>query len=123
MTKRERKLRGFEALQIALATEDAKQMATTPEIERMVESLYATGRRQIAKARYSENVLWPVKTVSAEVRSAIVAMSPAEVETALATLRVTNPGIHCLYRDGETLSDDDLRAILEDATKLLEDKE
>lgn len=50
-------------------------------------------------------------------------MSPAEVDTALAVLRVTNPGIHCLYRDGETLSDDDRRAILEDATKLIEDKE
>jgi hypothetical protein len=123
MTKRERKLRGFEALQIALATEDAKRMPTTSEIERQVESLYATGRRQIAQARYRENVLYPVMTVSAEVRPAIVAMSPAEVETALAMLRVTNPGIHCLYRDGETLSDDDLRAILEDATKLLEGTE
>lgn len=123
MTKRERKLRGFEALQIALATEDAKRMPTTSEIERQVESLYATGRRQIAQARYRENVLYPVKTVTNEIRPSIQAMEPAQVEAELAMLRVKHPGIHCLYRDGETLSDDDLRAILEDATKLIEGKE
>jgi hypothetical protein len=123
MTKRERKLRGFESLQIALATEDAKRMPTSPEIQRQVDSLYAAGRRQMAEARQRENVLWPVKTASAEIRPSIAAMSPDVVNQQLARMRVMYPGMGCLFRDGETLSDDDLRAMLEDATKLTEDKE
>lgn len=123
MSKRDRKLRGFEALQIALATEDAIRMPTTPEIERQVDSLYAAGRRQMAEARYRENVLWPVQTAKDEIRPSILAMSRGDVERQLATLRTMHPGIHCLFRDSETLSDHDLRAMLEDATKLTEGKE
>lgn len=123
MNTRERKLRGFEALQMALATEDAKRMATTPEIERQVESLYAAGRRQIAAARYRENALWPVQTASGEIRPEILAMNRVEVEGQLAVMRFKHPGMHCLFRDSETLSDHDLRAMLEDATKLVEGKE
>jgi hypothetical protein len=123
MTKRERKLRGFESLQIALATEDAKRMPTTPEIQRQVESLYAAGRRQMAESRQRENVLWPVQTASDEIRPAILAMPIAVVEQQLGMLRVKYPGMHGLFRDRETLSDHDLRAMLEDATRLTEDKE
>lgn len=123
MNTRERKLRGFEALQMALATEDAKRMATTSEIERQVDSLYAAGRRQMAEARRRENVLWPVQTASAEIRPAILEMSREVVEQQLAAMRVMHPGMSCLFRDAETLSDHDLRAMLEDATKLIEDKE
>jgi len=46
--KHERALRRFEAVQIALAKEDAKHMPSTSEIERDVEALYATGRRRMA---------------------------------------------------------------------------
>ncbi len=123
MTNRERKLRGFEALQIALATEDAKRMVTTPEIQRQVDSLYAAGRRQMAEARQRENVLWPVQTASAEIRPAIAAMDLVVVKQQLAMMRVMNPGMSCLFRDCETLSDHDLRTMLEDATKLTEGKE
>lgn len=79
MTKSERKLRSFEAIQIALAIEDAKQMPTTCTIERQAESLYAAGRRRMAQLRYAENALWPVTIVSGDIRPAILAMSRADV--------------------------------------------
>lgn len=123
MTKRERKLRGFEALQIALATEDAKRMPTTPEIERQVESLYAAGRRQMAEIRYRENALWPVRTASNEIRPEIESMSRADVILQLNKLRFHHPLMQFAHRDCETLSDHDLRTMLEDATKLIEVKE
>jgi len=123
MTKLERKLRSFEALQIALATEDAKRMPTTPEIERQVESLYAAGRRRMAQLRYAENALWPVKIVSGEIRAEILAMSRSEVITRLARLRATHPQMQYAHRDCEALSDHDLRSMLEDATRLTEGKE
>lgn len=123
MTNRDRKLRGFEALQIALAIEDAKHMATTPEIERQVESLYAAGSRQMAEIHYRENVLYPVQTASDEIRPAIREMGRAAVKKQLATMRKNHPELQCLWRDCDELSDHDLRTMLEDATKLTEDKE
>ena len=123
MTKSERRLRSFEALQIALAIEDAKRMPTTPEIERQVESLYAAGRHRMAQIRYAENELWPVKIVSGEIRPEFVAMSRADVIARLGQLRASHPQLQYAHRDCETLSDNDLRSMLEDATKLTEDKE
>ena len=123
MTKRERKLRAFEAVQLALATEDAKHMPTTPEIERQVERLYIAGRRRMAQLRYAENVLWPVKIVSGEIRPEILAMNRSEVIARLGELRATHPEMQYAHRDCETLSDHDLRSMLEDATKLIEGKE
>lgn len=122
-TKLERRLRSFEALQIALATEDAKHMPTTPEVERQVDALYAAGRRRMAQLRYAENVLWPVKIVSGEIRPAILAMTRAEVIATLAAIRMTNPELQYAHRDCETLSDHDLKSMLEDATRLTERKE
>lgn len=122
-TKQERRLRSFEALQIALATEDAKHMSTTPEIERQVDALYAAGRRRMAQLRYAENVLWPVKIVSGEIRPSVVAMNRAEVVAALAELRVKHPHLQYAHRDCEMLSDHDLRSMLEDALRLTEAKE
>lgn len=123
MNKTERKLRSFEALQIALATEEAKRMTTTPEIERQVDSLYAAGRRRMAQIRYAENALWPVVIASAEIRPTILAMSRADVITQLAQLRGDHPQLEYAHRDCDTLSDHDLRTMLEDATKLTETKE
>lgn len=123
MTKEERRLRSFEALQIALATEDAKHMPTTPEIERQVDALYAAGRRRMAQLRYAENVLWPVKIVSGEIRPEVLAMNRSEAMATLAELRVTHPHLQYAHRDCETLSDHDLRSMLEDALRLIEGKE
>lgn len=121
-TKQERRLRSFEALQIALAIEDAKHMPTTPEIERKAEALYASGRRRMVQIRYAENVLWPVKIVSGEVRPEILRMSRTEVVTALRELRVSHPELQYAHRDCESLSDHDLRSMLEDAIRLTEGK-
>ena len=123
MTKSERDLRSFEALQIALATEDAKQMSTTPEIERQVEALYAAGRQRMAQVRYAENALWPVKIVSGEIRPEILSMAPTDVRAKLGQLRVKHPQLQHAHRECETLSDHDLRSMLEDATRLTESKE
>jgi hypothetical protein len=123
MTKTERKLRSFESLQIALAIEEAKFMATTPEIDQRVESLYLAGRREIAKLRYAENVRWPVTIGSDTVRPSILEMSRKEVDAHLSLLRVTYPQLQYAHRDCEALSDHDLRTLLEDAMRLTEGKE
>jgi hypothetical protein len=122
-TKQERRLRSFEALQIALATEDAKHMPTTPELERSVDALYAAGRRRMAQLRYAENVLWPVKIVSGEIRPEVDAMSRDQVIATLADVRMRNPQMQFAHRDCETLSDHDLKSMLEDALRLIEGKE
>ncbi len=122
-TKTERRLRSFEALQIALATEDARHMPTTPEIERQVETLYAAGRRRLAQLRYAENALWPVTIVTNEIRPAILALSRDEVMAQLGELHVRHPEMYSLHRECEALSDHDLRTMLEDALRLVEDKE
>lgn len=123
-TKYERKLRSFEALQIALAVEDAKHMPDSPEIERQVDRLYAAGRRHMAQLRYAESVLWPLDIrTNDEIRPEVQAMSRAEVEARIATLRVEYPHLSFAYRDSETLSDHDLRVMLEDALRLTEDEE
>ena len=123
MTNLERKLRSFEALQIALAIEDAKHMPTTPELERQVESLYAAGRSRMAQLRHEENALWPVRVVSGEIRPEIVRMSRAAVLAQLGELRAKHPQMQYAHRDCETLSDHDMRSMLEDATRLTEGKE
>jgi len=120
--KRERELRRFEAVQIALAKEDAKHMPTTPEIEREVDALYAAGRRRMAEIRYAENSRWPVQVLTDEIRPEILAMSGAEVIARLGELRARHPQLQYAHREGEVLSDHDLRAMLEDAMKLVEDK-
>jgi hypothetical protein len=122
-TKLERRLRSFEAVQIALATEDAKHMLTTPELKRQVAAMYAAGRRRMAQLRYAENVLWPVKIVSGEIRPGILAMNRAEVIAALGEMQVNHPHLQYAHRDCESLSDHDLRSMLEDATRLTERKE
>lgn len=123
MSKLERKLRSFEAVQIALAIEDAKHMPTTREIDRQVESLYAAGRRRMAQVRYAENALWPVTIVSGEIRPEILTMNRAEVIAQLGEVRAKHPQMQYAHRDCETLSDHDLRSMLEDATRLAEGKE
>ena len=123
MTKSERDLRTFEAIQIALAKEDAKRMPTTPEIERQVDALYAAGRRRMGQLRYAENSLWPIKIVSGEIRPEIQAMNRAEVIAQLGKMRAKYPEMQCAHRDCEKLTDDDLRSMLEDAMKLIEDED
>ena len=122
-TNTQRRLRSFEALQIALATEDARHMPTTAEIERQVESLYAAGRRRLAQIRYAENARWPVTIVTSEIRPSVIAMSRDEVTSQLVAIHVRNPDMHVAHRDLETLSEHDLRSMLEDALRLVEDKE
>jgi hypothetical protein len=123
MTKMERRLRSFEALQIALATEDAKHMSATPEMERQVDRLYAAGRRRMAQLRYAENALWPVRIVSSEIRPEIHAMTRDQVIAELRQVRANYPGLQYAHRDSDTLSDYDLRSMLEDALRLTKGKE
>lgn len=123
MTKSSRHLRSFEALQIALATEEAKRMPTTPEMERQVESLYAAGRRRMAQIRYAEHALRPAALVDSEIRPEILAMTRADVITQLGELRARHPQMQYAHRDGEALNDHDHRAKLEDAMELVGDTE
>lgn len=128
MNNRERKLRAFEAVAIAVAGERAKHMPTTPEIEAETQRLYAAGRRMMAQARYQENARYPVQYASPEIRPEIQAMARAQLRAEMTQMRVTYPMLQDLRRDGhdlsdDDLSDDDLRAMLEDATKLTKDME
>ncbi len=126
MTKntRDRLLNCFEALQIALATEDANPMPTTPEIERQVDSLYAAGRRKIAQLRAVQAAGSPIVIARgtladqwAEIRPEIVAMNRAEVIARLIALSDCDPLLPIRRSSFETLSDLDLRQLLETATR------
>lgn len=123
MTNKERKLRAFEAVAIAAAAERAKHMPDTPELEAEVERLYGAGRRMMAQLRYRENALYPVQYGRPEIRPEILAMSRADVLARLAELRANFPALQYAHREGDSLSDHDLRAMLEDATKLTKDME
>jgi hypothetical protein len=123
MNNKERKLRAFEAVAIAVAGKRAKLMPTTPEIEAETERLYAAGRRMMAQSRYNENARYPVKFASPEIRPEILAMSRAEVIAQLGEMRAMYPLLQYAHRDCESLSDHDLRSMLEDATRLTKGKE
>lgn len=123
MTNKERKLRAFEAVAIAASSKMAEHMPTTPEIEAEVERLYAAGRRMLAKSRYDEAVRTPVQYASNTIRPEVLAMSRADMNTLYAQLKVTYPMLHNAHRDGDNLSDHDLRAMLEDALRLTKDLE
>ena len=120
--KFERDLRRFEAVQVALAKEDAKHMPTTPEIERDVEVLYAAGRSRLAEIRYAENARFRLKIVNNEIRPEVIAMSRVEADAQLAAIRA-RPEFQQAHREGESLSDRDVRAMLEDALRVLEKKD
>jgi hypothetical protein len=98
-------------------------MPTTPEMERQVDRLYAAGRRRMAQLRYTENALWPVTIVSGDIRPEIHAMTREEVIAELTQVRTNYPGLQYAHRDSETLSDHDLRSMLEDALRLTKGKE
>jgi len=121
-TKLERYLRSFEAVQIALAIEDAKYMPTTAEIERQVQSLYAAGRKRLADIRQQENAALPSPLVSGEVRAAILSMARDEVIARLRELRMKHPDVQYAHRDFSKFTDHDLRSMLEDATRLVDRK-
>lgn len=98
-------------------------MRTTPEMERSVDRLYATGRQLMAELNYADAVKHPVVIDKGTVRPSIGAMARDAVNACIAQIRATHPDLSFAWRDGETLSDDDLRALLEDAVRLTEDKE
>ena len=123
MNSKERKLRAFEAVAIAVAGERAKYMPTTPEIEAETQRLYAAGRRMMAQSRYKENALYTVQYASPEIRPEILAMNRAEVIAHLGNMRAKHPQLQYAHRDCESISDNDLRSMLEDATRLTESKE
>lgn len=123
MNNKERKLRAFEAVAIAVSGERAKHLPTTPEIEAASQRLYAAGRRLMAQARYKEFAMCEVRSVSAEIRPEILAMDRAEVSAQLAQVRTNYPALQSAHREGDDLSDHDLRAMLEDALKLTKDME
>ena len=77
----------------------------------------------MAQIRYAENALWPVTIISGEIRPEILSMRPADVRTKLRAIRAEHPEMQCAHRDCETLSEHDLRSMLEDATKITESKE
>jgi hypothetical protein len=76
----------------------------------------------MAEIRYAENTRFSVQILSNEIRPEILAMSRTDVIVQLCELRAQHPQLHCAHREGEALSDRDLRALLEDAMKLLERK-
>jgi hypothetical protein len=123
MNNKERKLRAFEAVAIAVSGERAKNMPTTPEIEAASERLYAAGRRMMAQVRYKEFAAREVKYASAEIRPEVMSMCGAEVRAELAKLRANYPALQHAHREGDDLSDHDLRTMLEDALKLTKDME
>lgn len=123
MKNKERKLRAFEAVAIAVSGERAKHMPTTPEIEAETQRLYAAGRHMLAKSRYQDNARYPVVYASADVRPEILAMGGPEVRAQLAALRANYPALQHAHREGDDLSDHDLRVMLEDALKLTKDME
>lgn len=123
MTTNQHKLRTFEAIANAVAAEEAKRMTLTPHEEAAVQRLYAAGRRMMAQHRYKDRDLYPVTYLSPEIRPEIRAMSPVEVKAGLAGLRADHSELQSAHREGDHLSDDDLRAMLEDATKVTKDKE
>lgn len=123
MKNKERKLRAFEQVAIAVAGERAKHMPTTPEIEAETQRLYAAGRRMLAQSRYQDNARYPVTYGRPDIRPEVLAMSRVDVSAQLATLRVNYPALQHAHREGDDLSDHDLRAMLEDALKLTKDME
>lgn len=122
-TKRERKLRGFHSLQAALAIEDAKRMPTTPEIERQVDRLYAAGRSKMAAIRYAESIQSRATIETGTIRASIVTMAGDVVKAWLRKIWADNPELQLAFRDCESLSDNDLRALLEDALTLTEGRD
>lgn len=126
MTKntRDRRLHCFEALQIALATEHAMHMPTTPEIERQVDSLYTAGRKKMARLRAGQAAR-PAIVVArgtlpdqrAAIRPEILAMNRAEVIARLTALSDRDPLLPIRRSSFETLSDLDLCQLLETATR------
>ena len=123
MNNKERKLRAFEAVAIAVAGERAKHMPTTPESEAETQRLYAAGRRMMAQSRYKENAQYAVKYASPDIRPEVLAMCRVDVSAQLAELRVNYPALQHAHREGDDLSDHDLRAMLEDALKITKDME
>lgn len=123
MMTNEYKLRTFEVIANAVAAEEAKHMTLTPHEEAAVQRLHVAGRRMMAQHRYQERELYPVKYLSPEIRPEILAMSRADVIAGLAGLRTDYRGLQRANREADDLSDDDLRAMLEDAMKVTRDKE
>lgn len=123
MNNKERRLRAFEAVAIAVSGERAKHLPTTPEIEAASQRLYAAGRRMMAQARYKEFAAREVKYASPDIRPEVLAMSGAAVRAQLDELRANYPTLQHAHREGDDLSDHDLRAMLEDALKLTKDME
>lgn len=123
MTTSEHKRRTFEVLANAVAAHEAQQMILTPHEEAAVERLYVAGRRMMAQHRYQERELYPVRYLGPEIRPEILAMSRDDLVAQLADLRGHYPALQYAHREGDNLSDDDLRAMLEDATKVTKDRE
>jgi hypothetical protein len=120
MTNNIRDARTFVALQFELAANEADMMEPSADMKRRMAALGASIRRREAQRRYAENALWPVKVVSGDIRSEILAMSRAEVIAELNSLRAQHPGLQYMHRDCETQTDHDLRSALEDALTLLD---
>ncbi len=122
---RDRRLNCFEALSIALATEDAKYMATTPEMERSVERLFALGHQKLAELRAAQAAPPPaviargtdLRDRRSTIRPEILAMSRAELLARLAALCSGHPLLSYPDRDG-ALSDPVLRQLVENATRI-----
>lgn len=123
MKSKERRLRAFEAVAIAVAGERARRMPTTPEIEAETQRLHAAGRRMMAQSRYKENALHAVQYASPDIRPEILAMSRPDAIAKLAELRANYPALQYAHREGDALSDHDLLAMLEDALKVTKDME
>jgi hypothetical protein len=115
----DRDLKIFMYIAQAVAIEEAKYMAMTPEIERDAQELAAFTREHLAAIRRAELERRPSNIVSGAIRPSILAMARDKVIASLKELFVRHPQLQFCYREFEQATDEDLRSALEDALSLM----
>ena len=120
MTESQRDLRAFMAIAQASAVEEAKLMATTPDIKKRARALAEMARDRLASMAREERAKRPSNVVSGAIRAAIQAMNPVQVIARIAELRTQHPDMAFAHLDYEDMTEEDLRSALEDAESLIE---
>lgn len=116
----DRDLRTFMAVAQAVAIEEAKTMAITPEMKREARALAAFAREKHAEIRRAQLAALPSNVVSGVVRPSIMAMARDAVMARLSALFAERPQLGLCYREYEHATDDDLRSALEDVLSVIE---
>ncbi len=116
----QRDLTAFMMLMQQRAIARAKQIPTTPDVQRRAHLIAEQGRERLAHMRREDRARRPSNIVSGAIRAAILAMTPTAVLARLSELGRIYPEMHFAHRDFTHLSDEDLRSALEDAESLIE---